>query len=570
MALAGTVVIPVHNAERFLGDQLDALLGQVDAPEFEVIVVLNRCTDRSRAVAEAFAGRLRLEVVAAERMAAAGYARNVGAARSTASYLLFCDADDQVGERWVAAMLDRLGAGDADIIGGFPIVDRQHLADWSYDAFYRLIDGSGLLVHQSVLYPIGAGLGVTRQAFDAVGGFDESFDGAGFEEVDLTYRLLANGCRVGVAEGASFLYRPRTTWRGVVSQQRAYANASARFLLAEGRPIAATSIRGQVRATARIVIHSLVRKKQWHPSALVTIGLVRWGWLQANRQSLKHAPSDPGARSPTEEFVVPLSTPILGGLGLRARSGRARWYATTGTEAQSLGLVEVLLRPGDVFVDCGANIGVFTVAAALCVGHQGRVISFEPDTRTRQLLIDNVARHRVDRQVTIHGEAVGATSERRSFNEYANDVVSGFFEAPSYPGEAAHCRDVDVVRLDDAVDGQVDLVKIDVEGFEPAVLDGAQGLLRRSPDAILIVELNPAVLRHAGQTPHALIDRFPPDRWALWLVDEASGASNAVEPFDDVTRALVDRAGPNWYGNLLIVPRHREAQVAAAIAFSLG
>ena len=565
MALAASVVIPVHNAEAFLGDQLEALSGQVGAPEFEVVVVLNRCTDRSRAVAESFAGRLRLEVVAAEQKASAGYARNVGAARSTAPYILFCDADDQVGERWVVAMLDRLGAGDADVIGGFPIVDRQHLPDWTYDDFYRGIDGSGLGIHQSVLFPIGACLGVTRKAFDAVGGFDESFDGAGFEEVALTYRLLANGCRVGVAEAASFLYRPRITWRGVVRQQRAYANTSARFLLAEGRPIAATSNHGQARATARLVIHTLVRKKQWRPSALVTSGLVRWGWLQANRRALGHADPDPVARSHTEEFVVPLPTPILGGLGLRARSGRARWYATTGIEAQSLGLVEVLLRDGDVFVDCGANIGVFTVAAALRVGHRGRVISFEPDTRTRQLLIDNVERHRVDRQVTVHDEAVGATSGRLSFNEYANDVVSGFFEAPSYPGEAAHTRDVDVVRLDDAVDGQIDLVKIDVEGYETAVLDGAQSLLKRSPDAILIVELNPAVLRHAGQTPQSLLDRFPPDRWALWLVDEATGAPDAVRPFDHVARALVDRAGPNWYGNLLIVPRHRKDQIATTI-----
>ena len=123
-----------------------------------------------------------------------------------------------------------------------------------------------------------------------------------------------------------------------------------------------------------------------------------------------------------------------------------------------------------------------------------------------------------------------------------------------------------VVRLDDAVDGPVDLVKIDVEGFEPSVLDGARRLLQASPDGILIVELNPAALRRGGQTPQALLDRFPSDRWALWLVDDhASGARAAVAPFDDAARAFVDRAGPDWYRNLLAVPRHREAQVAAAI-----
>ena len=565
MALAASVVIPVHNAEAVLGQQLEALAGQVDAPEFEVVIVLNRCTDRSQAVAESFSDRLRLEVVAADAKASAGYARNIGAARSTAPHLLFCDADDQVGPRWVAAMVARLAAGDAEIIGGFPVVDRSHLPDWTYNDFYRQIDGSGLGTHQSVLYPLGACLGVTRPAFGAVGGFDESFDGAGFEEVALTYRLLENGGRVGVAEEASFLYRPRTTWRGVVSQQRTYANASARFLLAEGRPIVATSIYRQVVTTARFVVHTGVRDQQWRPSALVTSGLVRWGWLEANRRALRRAPPDAGGCSHPEEFVVPLPTPIIGGLGLRARPGRARWQVTTGIEAHSLGLVDTLLRPGDGFVDCGANIGVFTVAAALRVGPRGRVISFEPDTRTRELLIDNVTRHRVERQVTVHDAAVGSASGRRSFHEYANDVVSGFFESPSYPSEVARSRDVDVVRLDDAVDGPVDLVKIDVEGFEPSVLDGARGVLQASPNAILIVELNPAALRHGGQTPQALLDRLPPDRWALWLVDDASGGPDTVAPLDAAARALVDRAGPDWYRNLLAVPRHRQAEVAAAL-----
>ena len=53
-----SIVIPAHNAESTIREQLDALADQVDAPDYEVIVSLNRCTDRTREVVEAFQGRI--------------------------------------------------------------------------------------------------------------------------------------------------------------------------------------------------------------------------------------------------------------------------------------------------------------------------------------------------------------------------------------------------------------------------------------------------------------------------------------------------------------------------------
>ncbi len=163
MGLVGSVVIPVHNAEATLGDQLTALASQIGAPDFEVIVVLNRCTDRSQAVAESFASRLHLVLICTDEKASAAYARNMGATRSAAPYLLFCDADDRVSERWVAEMIHTLATGEADFIGGCPVVDRENLPGWAYEWFYRDIDGPKLMAYAAIRVPISASLGITRR-----------------------------------------------------------------------------------------------------------------------------------------------------------------------------------------------------------------------------------------------------------------------------------------------------------------------------------------------------------------------------------------------------------------------
>jgi hypothetical protein len=110
------------------------------------------------------------------------------------------------------------------------------------------------------------------------------------------------------------------------------------------------------------------------------------------------------------------------------------------------------------------------------------------------------------------------------------------------------------------------MVKIDVEGGEPEVLAGATSLFERSPHAAVIVEMNPAVLRNAGTTVDALLQHFPSERWALWLIDEkATAAANMVRPFDAHTRAFVESAGSSWYGNMLAVRPARRGEVDSVV-----
>lgn len=103
-----SVIIPLRNAAATLGIQLKALVDQVGAPPFEVIVADNGSTDGSRATADRFRGALRLRIIDASSYRGSAHARNAGARAAQSENLLFCDADDRVGPRWVAAMYEAL------------------------------------------------------------------------------------------------------------------------------------------------------------------------------------------------------------------------------------------------------------------------------------------------------------------------------------------------------------------------------------------------------------------------------------------------------------------------------
>jgi GT2 family glycosyltransferase len=450
------VIVPVHNADAVLAGQLRALASQVDAPGFEVVVVLNQCADHSRLVADSFRSRLDLTVLDADDQASTAYARNAGAARATAPYLLFCDADDRAGRRWVAGMVGALSATSADIVGCRIVVDRGRIPEWMYDGYYAHNEGADLnLLWTGIRYPIGASFGIRRGAFDAVGGFDESFE-LGYEEIDLTLRAARQGFRLGVAPRAELCYRPRTTFRGLLRQRRSYAFGGARFYRKEGIPTPARSVTGEVRSIATTVGRLVVREKQWRVTALTARALEQWFAFEAGRRvGLPDVLEEDDERA-TADFIVAPSTPVVGGLAFRAPRARAYWYATDGDEPFSLGLVDALLRPGDAFVDDGAGVGVFTVSAALRVGRSGRVDSRDTEPGARCMLAANVKRHGVDDRVSIRGVApldalpVAAAASQPGLVRIGVEALRRSGESPARAREVFATRAWSVWSVDEA------------------------------------------------------------------------------------------------------------------------
>ncbi|CCQ73266.1 FkbM family methyltransferase [Magnetospira sp. QH-2] len=135
-----------------------------------------------------------------------------------------------------------------------------------------------------------------------------------------------------------------------------------------------------------------------------------------------------------------------------------------------------ILKPGDVALDIGANIGCHTVVMAKAVAPGGFVIGFEPQRLVHQLLCSNVALNGlinvVCRQNAVGREAGKITVPVLDPSKMAN--FGGLDLRRDWPGEP-----VDVLVVDNVALPQCRLIKIDVEGMETEVIEGARQTIER-------------------------------------------------------------------------------------------
>jgi FkbM family methyltransferase len=165
-------------------------------------------------------------------------------------------------------------------------------------------------------------------------------------------------------------------------------------------------------------------------------------------------------------------------------------------------LIDAAAGPGGVVLDVGANIGYNTVYAARRVGPAGRVIAIEPAADNVAILRENIETNGLT-NVAVHAIAAGRVSGTRDlFLRGDVSAVNSLFPESMYAAVTG-VQPVPVVRLDDVVDVQPDLVKIDVEGAELDVLGGMPRLLA-APSIQLIVEWHPRLQQAAGYEIDAL------------------------------------------------------------------
>lgn len=153
-------------------------------------------------------------------------------------------------------------------------------------------------------------------------------------------------------------------------------------------------------------------------------------------------------------------------------------------------IVGALCKPGEVFVDVGANIGAWTLAAAHAVGSEGRVLTFEPAPRVADTLRKTLRANRL-RHVKLYEMALAESSGRRRFSVERDNTGGSRLGLMSDDAHRSFEQiDVMTARLDDVVRSEklprLDVMKIDVEGFEYDVLRGSQDVLSSFKPAMIL------------------------------------------------------------------------------------
>lgn len=228
------VVIPVGSIDAILAQQLARVLAQTDVALNEVVLSVNSAASEVasgvRSVVDA-AGDERVRIVDSSESKGAAHARNVGAAASTASVIGFCDADDLVHPGWLAALVKGLVEFDAvsgDVVDVFPDERMRH--------WYPSTTSGELNRFLGKPYLLTGNLAIRREAFDSVGGFDETLTRC--EDIALSWSLLRAGYSIGHAAGALIDYRHRDGVSAMLRQHYSYGRGMSEVLRTFGAPAA--------------------------------------------------------------------------------------------------------------------------------------------------------------------------------------------------------------------------------------------------------------------------------------------------------------------------------------------
>jgi FkbM family methyltransferase len=220
------------------------------------------------------------------------------------------------------------------------------------------------------------------------------------------------------------------------------------------------------------------------------------------------------------------------------------------------------LRPGDTFVDVGANLGYFSLLGARRVGGSGSVLALEPSAATRSRLTENLARNRAT-NVSVRPEAASAAPGRIPlFRAPWNDAESSTVRRDGLVLEA----EVAAVPLYELIDDQqaasLRLVKIDVEGAEVEVLRGLEPLLPLAPEAEVVIEVHPDALASQGCSAEDLVAILEPGGYRpYWLPVDFSEEAHLRPP--DLRRPIAGRPPLDELVHL-ILSRRREGPVPLA------
>ncbi|MEQ1873211.1 MAG: glycosyltransferase [Ilumatobacteraceae bacterium] len=226
------VVIPVGLIDAVLGEQVARVLAQASVSLREVVLSVNSTeptvADEVRTIVEA-SGDPRLRIVDSSDRRGAAHARNVGAEATSAPAIGFCDADDLVHEGWLSALIDGLATFDAvsgDVVDVF--LD-ERMRRW-----YPSTTKGSLNSFLGKPYLLTGNLAIRREAFAAVGGFDETLTRC--EDIAISWSLLGAGYSIGHASGAVIDYRHRSGVVPMLHQHYSYGRGMSEVLRAFGTP----------------------------------------------------------------------------------------------------------------------------------------------------------------------------------------------------------------------------------------------------------------------------------------------------------------------------------------------
>ena len=221
-------------------------------------------------------------------------------------------------------------------------------------------------------------------------------------------------------------------------------------------------------------------------------------------------------------------------------------------EPHVMSTLDRVLGDGDVFVDVGANVGFHTFRASARVGAGGRVVAVEANPENARLSAHTIESNSIGNVELVPLALAGG----RGYVSFGTHVGSngGFLPDGASTTGAGRGTIVPTMALDDLDLDRVSVVKIDVEGAEGIVIDGAHATIERHRPTFVMEFSQEMTTRVSARSPHEHLARFVDWGYSIAIIDRSTGSPR---PSVSVDELLADWGDYLRIEDLLLTPLER-------------
>jgi len=213
------------------------------------------------------------------------------------------------------------------------------------------------------------------------------------------------------------------------------------------------------------------------------------------------------------------------------------------------------VKPGNVVIDVGANIGMYTLLATKLVGNVGKVYSFEPDPISFSNLKRNVLENNIENVVLINKAASSKTGtsklsispSQNQATRMKNYLIKDEINSKKYTV-------IETVSLDDFFENKskkVDVIKMDIEGSEFEALKGMKNLIDKNDEIKLFFEFNPFTLNRLKVDIPKFLDYLIGFNFIIYHIDEEKKKKEIINK--EWLLRFAENKNENHFTNLLCI-----------------
>lgn len=201
------------------------------------------------------------------------------------------------------------------------------------------------------------------------------------------------------------------------------------------------------------------------------------------------------------------------------------------------------IKKGMTVLDCGANIGYYTLIAASIVGEKGKVYAFEPGPDNFALLKKNVEINGYKNIVLVQKAISNETKKIKLFLSQDNKGTHRTYN--SFDGRESVV--IDAIALDEYFKnhkGQIDFIKMDIEGSEARALQGMINILMKNKQIKILTEFSPTAIKVSGYSPEEHLNNLAKLGFKLYDLNELEEKIEPIKNINNYTKkCYVDKNG---------------------------